>query len=97
MAGTISDWLTIKLARRNGGVMEPEQRLWLFAPNLVLIPAGLILWGVGAAHHVQWFGLIFAMFLLSFSDAFSIPLSVNYVVDSYRDMTGDAHNFFSGF
>jgi MFS family permease len=48
--GQISDWLALKLARRNNGVMEPEHRLWPFCVTMVLVPASLILWGVGAAH-----------------------------------------------
>jgi len=27
--GYVSDWMTLRLARRNGGVFEPEQRLWV--------------------------------------------------------------------
>lgn len=71
------------------GIMEPEQRLWLFAANIIVIPGALILWGVGAAHQIQWFGLIFAMGLLSFANTIGITLSVNYLIDSYKDMSGD--------
>lgn len=49
--GPIGDRIVLKLARKNKGILEPEQRLWLFIPSLLLIPFGLILWGVGAAHH----------------------------------------------
>ena len=56
--GKISDWMMIKLARRNGGIMEPEQRLWLFAASCILVPFALILWGVGAAHDIHWSGLL---------------------------------------
>ena len=70
--------------------MEPEQRLWLFAANLIIIPGALILWGVGAAHQIHWFGLIAAMGLLAFGNTFGITLSVNYLIDSYKDMSGDA-------
>lgn len=52
--GIFSDWLTIKLARRNKGIQESEQRLWPFLACLVIVPASLILWGVGAAHHVSY-------------------------------------------
>jgi MFS family permease len=48
--GKVSDWLALKLARRNNGIMEPEHRLWPFCVTMVLVPAALILWGVGAAH-----------------------------------------------
>lgn len=59
--GYFGNWFVIRMARRNNGIMEPEHRLWLFSASVLLLPFGLILWGVGAAHHVQWFGLIFAM------------------------------------
>jgi hypothetical protein len=45
--GYIGDRVVLKMARRNGGMLESEHRLWLFAPSLLLIPFGLILWGVG--------------------------------------------------
>lgn len=63
--GLFGNWFIIKMARRNNGVMEPEHRLWLFLASVLLLPFGLILWGVGAAHHVQWFGLIFAMAVIA--------------------------------
>jgi hypothetical protein len=63
--GYFGNWFIIKMARRNSGVMEPEHRLWLFSASILILPFGLILWGVGAAHHVQWFGLIFAMAVIA--------------------------------
>jgi MFS family permease len=68
--GRLSDWLAIKLARRNNGIMEPEHRLWLFAASSIIIPFALILWGVGAAHNIHWFGLTFAMCVLAFVNTY---------------------------
>jgi hypothetical protein len=89
-SGRVSDWLTIRLARRNGGVMEAEQRLWPFATCLVLVPGSLILWGVGAANHVHFFGLLVAMACLAYTSSMGVTLSVNYMIDSYHDISGDA-------
>ncbi|KAH7122080.1 major facilitator superfamily domain-containing protein [Dactylonectria estremocensis] len=89
-SGKLSDWLTIKLARRNNGIMEAEHRLWPFALCVVMVPGSLILWGVGAQHGVHWFGLIFAMCCLSFTTTVGITLSVNYLIDSYHNISGDA-------
>lgn len=88
--GRVSDWLAVKLARRNGGIYEPEQRLWLFAASSVIIPFGLILWGVGAALEIHWFGLTFAMAVLAFVNTCGCTISVNYLVDCFKDMSGDA-------
>ena len=90
ISGRLSDWLTIKLARRNKGIMESEQRLWPFALCIIIVPGSLILWGVGAAHGVHWFGLIFAMGSLAFATTFGVTLSINYMIDSYHEISGDA-------
>lgn len=47
--GIMSDWFVIRAARRNKGIYEPEQRLWLFAATTFLVPCSLILWGVGVS------------------------------------------------
>ncbi|KAG2415658.1 hypothetical protein HFD88_006849 [Aspergillus terreus] len=88
--GRFSDWLTIRLARRNNGVMEAEQRLWPFLVCLITVPGSLILWGVGAAHEIHWFGLLVAMCVLASANTCGVTLSVNYLVDSYGEVSGDA-------
>ncbi|ATZ48034.1 hypothetical protein BCIN_03g02960 [Botrytis cinerea B05.10] len=89
-SGVIGDKVVLWFARRNKGVLEAEHRLWLFSVSIILIPASLILWGVGAAHHIHWFGLIFAMFLIAGSNAIGLQLSVSYCIDSYKDLSGEA-------
>lgn len=89
-SGFIGDWLVLKLARRNGGVMESEQRLWLFSVSVLLIPGGLILWGVGAAHGIHWFGVVFAMGFIGFTTTIGAVVSINYCIDSYRELSGEA-------
>jgi MFS family permease len=89
-SGPLSDWLTLKLARRNNGIMEAEHRLWPFAVCTLLVPGSLILWGVGAAHNIHWFGLVVANFLLTITLVFGAALSINYMVDSYHELMADA-------
>lgn len=88
--GYIGDRIVLKMARKNNGVLEPEHRLWLFLPSLLLIPFGLILWGVGAAHAVQWFGCVFAMGVIALTNTIGLQLSVSYCIDSYKDLSGEA-------
>lgn len=54
--GYVSDWMTLKITRRNGGVFEPEQRLWGFALTTIVLPACLLLWGVGE-YILRWSNL----------------------------------------
>lgn len=88
--GYINDRITLHLVRKNNGVYEPEMRLWLFTASLILIPSSIILYGVGAAHHIPWIGILIAGGLLSFANTACVPLSLNYLVDSYRDLAGQA-------
>ncbi|KAL5337845.1 kinase-like domain-containing protein [Aspergillus crustosus] len=90
LTGRFSDYLTLLLTRRNGGTLEAEFRLWPFLVCLLLVPGSLLLWGVGAAHGVHWFGLLVAMCLLAMTNTCGITLSVNYLVDSYRELSGGA-------
>ena len=89
-SGRISDRLVLKLARRNKGIMEPEQRLWLFGLSTLLIPSGLILYGVGAAHGIHWFGVVFAMGVIGFTNTLGVVISISYCIDSYRELGGEA-------
>jgi len=79
--GKFGDWFVVKLARRRNGIMESEYRLWLFCASLVLIPFGLILWGVGAAHHIHWFGLV------------SLPNLETFPVIYWKKCTNSSHRF----
>jgi hypothetical protein len=88
--GVLGDKFVLKLARKRGGILESEYRLWLFAPSLLLIPGGLILWGVGAAHHVHWFGVVFAMGIIALTNTIGLQLSVDYCINSYKDLSGEA-------
>ncbi|KAK2609374.1 hypothetical protein QQS21_002155 [Conoideocrella luteorostrata] len=88
-SGIASDWIVIRLARRNRGIFEPEQRLWLYAGMTIAAPFSLLLWGVGAAHQIHWFGLIFAMVILAATSAAGVTLAVAYLVDSFPEISGD--------
>lgn len=83
-----ADWMTLRIARKNGGVFEPEQRLWGFAIPVLVQFASLILWGIGASHHVHWFGLTVAMCGNAFCVACSVTLSVTYLLDCFPDIGG---------
>ncbi|KAK5216424.1 hypothetical protein LTR72_010598 [Exophiala xenobiotica] len=88
-SGPLGDRFILWKARKNNGVMEPEHRLWLYGALFVLIPGGFLIWGPGAAHHIHWFGLVFAMGMLAASITIGCQLPVSYCIDSYKDVSGD--------
>lgn len=48
--GYLSDRSILWLARRNNGIYEPEMRLWLALPSAIVVPAGILMFGLGLAN-----------------------------------------------
>jgi MFS family permease len=90
VSGRMSDWLTVRLARRNNGVMEAEYRLWPLMICVVLVPTSLVLWGVGAQQGIHWFFLILAMGVLAAACVVGLTISINYLIDCYHAIAGNA-------
>jgi MFS family permease len=88
-SGWFADKFLMYMTRRKGGIREPEDRLWLLSVNTVLLPAGLILWGVGAANQIHWFGLVIGGVLVGFTCATAGAFTLNYILDSYKDLGGE--------
>ncbi len=46
----LSDRWIVRLAKRNGGLYEPEMRLWPALPGGILVSGGIFMFGIGIAH-----------------------------------------------
>ncbi|PSK33718.1 hypothetical protein C7M61_005182 [Candidozyma pseudohaemuli] len=89
-AGWVVDWLKVKIARKRGGVSEAEDRLWALILYMILGPASLILWGVGAYHGIHWFGVIIGFGVTAGLCILGCVNAVTYVVDCYHEVSGEA-------
>ncbi|KAH7129524.1 major facilitator superfamily domain-containing protein [Dactylonectria estremocensis] len=89
-AGPLNDQLMMFLSRRNRGWREPEFRLWSFLPTALIMPAGLILYGVGAAKGLPWIAPIIGMGFVGFGLSVAAALTMAYVVDCYKAIDGEA-------
>ncbi|KAK8220308.1 major facilitator superfamily domain-containing protein [Phyllosticta capitalensis] len=89
-SGWSADKWALWLARRNGGIREAEHRLWPLAFSGIMCSAGLILWGVGAARGVHWFGPIVGLGLLAFSVVCGGSIALSYDVDCFKEIAGES-------
>lgn len=81
----LNDWLPLWLCARNGGTWKPEYRLHtLWLPSLILYPIGLGIFGVALQYHTHYMVLALAVFLITFSATLSVPVTVNYVIECFR-------------
>lgn len=53
-SGRLSDWLVVRLAKRNNNVKTPEMRLWLSYPAAILTAVGMIVWGASVDKNYHW-------------------------------------------
>ncbi|KAJ5288633.1 hypothetical protein N7478_001663 [Penicillium angulare] len=89
IAGRLADRLSIRLAKSNNGVMEPESRLWMFVSLAILAPLGLIIYGVGAAQGWNYWALLIGMVAIGFVGPAAGSLTITYVVDSFHELSGE--------
>ncbi|CAF3537270.1 hypothetical protein SNK05_010748 [Fusarium graminearum] len=87
--GKAADWIALWLARRNGGIREPEQRLWVLLVSGIISSAGLIVWGVGAYYQVHWVGLVFGLGMLTVGCVAGGAIAVSYNVDCFKEIAGE--------
>jgi hypothetical protein len=92
IAGLGSDWSARVLTRWNGGVYEPEMRLVMVVPQIVLGAGGLYGFGVSAAE-VERFGWVWPDFFFGMVVAGLVcgaVASSTYVVDAHRECSFSA-------
>ncbi|POR33087.1 Major facilitator superfamily transporter [Tolypocladium paradoxum] len=91
-AGPVSDRWIQALAKRNGGIYEPEMRLWLaLFPAPLLVTGGILMFGIGIANEAPW--VLLAMGIAVFACGFSVCLDVAlaYLTDSYQNVSLHSH------
>ncbi|KAK6383554.1 Major facilitator superfamily transporter [Exophiala oligosperma] len=84
--GWASDKFVMWMAKRNGGIMEAEQRLWLLFPTACIFPVGLWLFGIGTAHGWAWPAPYVGLGFIGFGWGCAGDLSMAYLMDAYPEM-----------
>ncbi|KAL5337605.1 major facilitator superfamily domain-containing protein [Aspergillus crustosus] len=76
---------------KDGEFMEPEVRLPVALPGLILATAGLWVFGFCAENRgpKMWIGMQFGIGMLSFGLMQAPSVGFNYVIDSYRKYSAD--------
>jgi MFS family permease len=90
VGGWLNDWSALWFSKRNKGIFEPEMRLWLALPAAIILPAGILMFGIGLAHGVHWILLAIGYGLWGFGFVVSSDIALAYCTDCYQDIVGDA-------
>ncbi|KAJ5206809.1 Major facilitator superfamily domain general substrate transporter [Penicillium cf. griseofulvum] len=88
--GYLSDKSILWLSNRNGGIYEPEMRLWLALPITIISPGGILMFGLGLASGAHWSVLAVGFGFFGFALAAISGITLSYLMDCYQDIIGDA-------
>lgn len=90
VAGKVSDIIVRFMARRNGGVYEPEFRLVMAVPIALATSIGLMGFGWSAAERDRWIVPTVFFGIISFGCSLGSTTAITFCVDSYRQYAGEA-------
>ncbi|CZT04608.1 related to HOL1 protein [Rhynchosporium graminicola] len=90
VAGKVSDIIVRAMAKRNGGLYEPEFRLVMAIPVALTTVIGLMGFGWSAEVHDAWIVPTIFFGVISFGCSLGSTTAITFCVDSYRQYAGEA-------
>lgn len=89
-AGPLSDWIALRRAKRNGGVLEAEMRLLSILPYVAACLIGMVVTAVGHQRGWPWEAVVIVGYGLVGVQVVGIPsIVISYAVDSYKSLPGE--------
>lgn len=88
--GKFVDWLSIKLAKRNNGILEPEFRLWAMIGPTIINACGLLAYWLPCANGKSWaYSVVLGQGAMGFAMSSSGSICITYAVDSYPKLASE--------
>ncbi|WRT68808.1 uncharacterized protein IL334_005788 [Kwoniella shivajii] len=89
LSGWLCDAFSLKQARKNYGISEPEHKLKLYIVPAVLTPIGLIMMGLGPYYGAHWLVYVAGEFVLNLAGPVATLLIITYAFDSFHSIDPD--------
>lgn len=95
--GAVIDQMSSSMAKRNGGLREPEMRLPAMALVVITAPLALLLYGAGIQHHLSWIVPTIGLGLINFSIVTGGNVAIVYAIDCYKPVTNEVTTAILGY
>ncbi|KAF2720753.1 MFS general substrate transporter [Polychaeton citri CBS 116435] len=88
-AGPISDWVSARQTRKNGGIREPEMRLLATIPYTLIMILGNFIVAFGYERKWHWAVIVVIGYACAGIQVAALPaMATTYSVDSYKPVAG---------
>lgn len=82
----MSDWHSMKLAKKANGIYEPEMRLRLLWIPSIITPIALLMMGLGPFYEAHWIVFVLGLGLINIAGPLATIIILNYAFDCYHSM-----------
>ncbi|RMZ88544.1 hypothetical protein DV736_g4230, partial [Chaetothyriales sp. CBS 134916] len=89
--GHLTDFVWRRLKRRAGGHFNPEYRVPIMLPGLVLMPIGLIWYGWSAEHRLSWIMVDIAVVIFTLGSFLWAQAMLAYLLDEFVQYAASAN------
>lgn len=89
IVGPLSDYVVLRLAKRNNGIYEPEFRFYCFLPFIPFQCAGAWYFAYALADGRHWSHVAVAYGICNFGMAPLMSISLTYMLDAYNGKFGN--------
>ena len=90
VSGPLNDWICLKLTERNRGIYEPEYRLVLILPVMILGTCGFFGFGATVHYQTHWTGPVLTFGIANMALAFASGCVFGYVIDAHTNLAEEA-------
>jgi len=86
--GVFADTVVVFLARRNGGVKEPEMRLWTLCISFIYAGLGYLLYGWAADAGLPWIAVAIGLGGMIAHQVSACSIATAYAMDCFPGVSG---------
>ncbi|KIW04297.1 uncharacterized protein PV09_04593 [Verruconis gallopava] len=90
VSGYLSDWMIRWMSKRNGGVYEPEFRLLMLIPAVILSTSGFLILGPMYKRYAPVWQIVLANLLFSVGMPFGTSACTTYILDTMQKRSSEA-------
>ncbi|KAJ6031894.1 hypothetical protein N7540_002626 [Penicillium herquei] len=87
--GPLSDWVSMRATKKNGGIREPEMRLPTMIPYAIIAILGNLIVAFGYQYQWDWRVIVIIGYTCAGIQVAALPaITSTYAVDSYKPVVG---------